>query len=89
MIDPGRTNDEYKKWRNSVKKRDRGKCQWPGCKKRGQEAHHILPYSMFPHLRYEVTNGIFFCRTCHSKLKGKEGYYVGFCMSLLERNKLK
>jgi 5-methylcytosine-specific restriction endonuclease McrA len=87
MLDPARNSNEYKKWRAAVKKRDGGKCQWPGCKRRGKEVHHILTYSENPYLRHTIENGILFCRNCHYKLKGKETYYINFCMAILEKYK--
>lgn len=30
-------------------------------------SHHLNPYSVFPELRREVSNGICLCRTCHSE----------------------
>lgn len=87
MNDCGRTNNFYKIWHASVKKRDGGKCKWPDCKRKGREVHHIIPYSSAPHLRYTVENGILLCKTCHKKVKGKENDFVGMFMAILERYK--
>lgn len=59
---------EYKKWRESVFKRDNYTCQF--CGKRGGgrlEADHIIPQSISPHLRFDVNNGRTLCVSCHRK----------------------
>lgn len=33
------------------------------------EAHHIKPKSLYPHLAYNVRNGICLCRRCHREAK--------------------
>lgn len=58
-----RGGEEYKEWRRKVIARDGRICMWPGCKKRGKDVHHIVPYSIAPHLRLSVENGIFFARS--------------------------
>jgi hypothetical protein len=62
-----RQSFEYKLWRNYVFLRDDWTCQ--ECKKRGVNlnADHIKPFSLFPELRYEVSNGRTLCRSCHVK----------------------
>lgn len=62
-----RKSEEYIKWRISVFERDNYTCQ--ECKKRGGEiqADHIKPFSKFPELRFEITNGRTLCRPCHMK----------------------
>jgi 5-methylcytosine-specific restriction endonuclease McrA len=68
-------NPEYLAWRKAVLERDGYVCQNCGrqCKKRerGLAAHHIKPYADYPDLRYDVSNGITFCRQCHMSLHGK------------------
>lgn len=52
-------------WRAEVMKRDDYTCQI--CNKRGGRlsADHILPWSMYPELRYELRNGRTLCWPCH------------------------
>ena len=65
-----RKHHNYKLWRKEVFKRDNYTCQ--KCKMRSQEgksvylnAHHIKPFSKFPSLRLDVSNGITLCSECH------------------------
>lgn len=63
-----RTKDQYKNkiWRLKVLERDNKICQ--KCKKTESKwmvAHHIQNFFQYPKLRYDVTNGITFCRNCH------------------------
>lgn len=87
MKDIGRTAQIYKDWRDKVKKRDKNKCVWPDCKKRAKEVHHIIPYSIAPHLRYEVSNGCCLCLSHHRFIKGKENNFVNLFLSILEKYK--
>jgi hypothetical protein len=44
------------------------KCKTNNCDCSGRlEAHHILSWSKFPELRYEVNNGITLCKFHHPK----------------------
>ena len=36
------------------------------------EAHHILPWSNYPELRYEINNGISLCHFHHPRKKNDE-----------------
>jgi len=58
---------EYVLWRKSVFARDNFTCQ--GCNSRGGvlNAHHILPFVLFPDKRTEISNGITLCVKCHKK----------------------
>lgn len=57
-------------WSKSVKDRDGWKCQMAdnNCTNK-LESHHILPWSEFPELRYELKNGITLCTYHHPRKK--------------------
>lgn len=51
-------------WRKAVLKRDKHRCQKCGSRL-NLHVHHILPFSKYPELRFETTNGITLCVSCH------------------------
>ena len=56
----------YQEWRTAVFKRDRFCCK--KCGEGGRlHAHHKYNYSDFPHLRFEVSNGVALCVPCHRR----------------------
>ena len=67
-----RRDIRYKKWRISVFERDEYKCQHCGQVGGQLEAHHIKPFRQWESLRFEITNGITLCRTCHLELHSRE-----------------
>ena len=74
----------YKKFRQEVRKRDKYKCRWVGCKcKKRLHVHHILPWDKSPLLRYEVSNGILLCRFHHRLVTGNEMVYAKTFMRIL------
>lgn len=56
---------EMKKWRDTIFKRDGYKCKI--CSKIGGvlNADHIKPFSKFPHLAFDISNGRTLCVECH------------------------
>ncbi len=62
-----RTSFRYRMWRISVFERDNYTCQ--ECGKRGVNlnADHVKPFSLFPELRFELSNGRTLCVECHIK----------------------
>ena len=58
-----------KKIRFEVFKRDGFTCQYCGKSPPGVtlEADHIKPFSTYPELRLELSNGRTLCKSCHSK----------------------
>ena len=68
-----RNDMSYKEWRIMVWKRDRFKCKINNEDCSGKiVAHHILPWSKFPELRYEVNNGITLCQHHHPRKRNDE-----------------
>lgn len=55
---------KYKEWRNAVYQRDGFKCR--KCGDNGiLNAHHILNFSTYEDLRFDIDNGITLCKDCH------------------------
>ena len=68
-----RNDMAYKEWRKSVCNRDNWKCRIADTNCIGKVvAHHILPWSNFPELRYEVNNGITLCHFHHPRKRNDE-----------------
>ena len=64
---------KYKYWMKRVKNRDNWKCKINNKDCCGRlEAHHILPWSQFPELRYEINNGITLCHFHHPRKRNDE-----------------
>ena len=63
-----RKSFKYKEWRKSVFKRDNYRCIIGGIS-HGNDIHadHIKPFSLFPKLRFELSNGRTLCSRCHRK----------------------
>lgn len=68
-----RSNPQFKRWRNKVFERDNYICQKCYIKGAYLHAHHIYGFAEYELLRYEVKNGITFCRECHYAFHGKYG----------------
>lgn len=66
-----RTSSDYKEWRRDVFERDNYTCRKCGAEE-NLNAHHILPFSVYPKLRFDVDNGITLCKQCHIELHKKE-----------------
>lgn len=68
----GYYSTEYKNWRKSVFERDNFTCQ--ECSSTGFiTAHHIKSFAHYPGLRFELSNGLTLCETCHSKTDNYKG----------------
>lgn len=68
-----RRSEKYRFWRISVFERDGYACQECGLRGVYLQAHHIKPFSLYPDLRLDISNGITLCKSCHyKKPKGKE-----------------
>lgn len=59
---------EHMEWARKVKERDNYTCQKCGYNKsRGYlHAHHIKNWQLYPALRFEISNGVTYCRKCHA-----------------------
>jgi len=68
-----RNDSAYYAWRLEVWKRDGFKCRINNQDCSGKIiAHHILGWSEFPELRYQVNNGITLCQAHHPLKRAKE-----------------
>lgn len=68
-----RRSGSYNYWRKQVWLRDNFKCKIanPDCNGR-LEAHHILGFTLYPELRYDINNGITLCHFHHPRKKEDE-----------------
>ncbi len=55
----------YRKWRTAILERDARTCQECGKQQKTMYVHHIEPWETTPALRYEISNGMTLCYTCH------------------------
>lgn len=62
-----RRSVENKIWREKVYQRDDYTCQHCGERGGKLNADHIKPFSLFPELRFELSNGRTLCVPCHRK----------------------
>lgn len=69
----GYYSHEYRQWRKSVFERDGYTCQ--DCGKCGGylTAHHIKGQAKYPHLRFDLSNGLTLCEPCHSNTDNYKG----------------
>ena len=64
---------EYNAWRNNIYTRDGFKCKMLNHDCSGKiEAHHILSFTKFPELRYQINNGITLCQAHHPRKRAEE-----------------
>lgn len=77
-----RSGPEFDRVRKEVMKRDKGKCRFPGCTKKGREMHHIIPYSKNSQFRLEVKNLIMLCKSHHKEVTGKEIHYMNLFLGI-------
>lgn len=62
-----RESTAYKEWRLAVYNRDGFKCVGCGDNRGGNlEAHHILSFTGYPKMRFDVSNGATLCKKCHA-----------------------
>lgn len=67
-----KSSKNHEKWSKQVKDRDKWVCRIADVNCDGRlEAHHILPWSKYPELRYQINNGITVCQH-HHPLKADE-----------------
>jgi hypothetical protein len=63
-----RRSSRYKEWRKKVVERDNWKCRINNADCNGRkEVHHILGFTEYEELKYEVNNGITLCHFHHPR----------------------
>jgi 5-methylcytosine-specific restriction endonuclease McrA len=74
----------FKAARLACLKRDKKRCQMPGCKsKKRIQVHHIERWADSYSLRFELSNLICLCKECHDSIKDKELHYAPLFRSIL------
>lgn len=83
-----RGDSAYCYWRKEVWLRDNFKCKIanPDCVGR-IEAHHILSWSDFPELRYQINNGITLCHAHHPRKRAEEKRLIPTFLELMSVSK--
>ena len=82
--DNERNDSSYKEWRYQVFKRDRHICRINNKDCFGKViAHHILNWSDFPELRYNINNGITLCQAHHPRKRAEEKRLIPFFQELV------
>lgn len=80
-----RNGNRHKEWSRKVKNRDNWKCRINNKDCQGKViAHHILPWSSFPELRYIINNGITLCHFHHPKKRDDEKRQIPTFKKLVE-----
>lgn len=82
-----RNDYSYIEWRKQVWLRDNFKCKIANQDCKGKiEAHHILGWSLYPELRYELTNGITLCHAHHPRKRAEEIQMIPRLSALIGNN---
>ena len=81
-------DEAYTEFRKEVLKRDKRKCQMPGCgSKKNLNVHHIKRWADAASLRFEPSNGITLCSYCHKSISGQELHYEPLFMEIIDAKK--
>ena len=74
----------HRDWSKRVKNRDGWKCKISNHDCEGKVvAHHILGWSSYPELRYELNNGITLCHAHHPRKRAEEKLMIPVFQGLL------
>lgn len=84
-----RRSQEYKHWRKQIWLRDNFKCRIGNEDCCGRiEVHHILSWSEYPELRYQINNGITLCHAHHPRKRAEEKRLEPLFMELVSVSNL-
>lgn len=79
---------KYKYWMLEVKNRDNWVCRIADVNCDGRlEAHHILNWTDYPELRYEINNGITLCHAHHPRGREREAEFLPYFQQLVGERK--
>jgi len=79
-----RRSSAYGAWRKGVKDRDNYKCRMETVECSGRiEVHHILGWTRYPELRYNINNGITLCHAHHPLKRAEEKRLIPFFQGLV------
>ncbi len=79
-----RNDSAYHDWVKQVKERDNWTCKINNKDCSGYcIVHHILNWSEYPELRYEINNGITLCQAHHPRKRAEEKILIPFFQELV------
>jgi len=79
----------YNNWRREVWTQDDWKCRINNSDCKGRlEAHHILSYTYYPELRYDINNGITLCQAHHPRKRAEEKRLSPYFKELVSVSKI-
>jgi hypothetical protein len=80
-----RNDSAYNYWSRKVKDRDGWKCKINNDDCRGYcIAHHILSFTKFPELGYNINNGITLCQFHHPRKRAEEQKFIPLFKDLIK-----
>lgn len=83
-----RRSSAYIYWRKTVWLRDNYKCRIASTDCKGRiEVHHILSYTKYPELRYQLNNGITLCHAHHPRKRDEEAKLSPYFQKLVAEMK--
>lgn len=73
--------------RREVLKRDKYRCQMPGCRRRTKlQIHHVIRYADSTYGRFCSSNAICLCSTHHEEIQDKEHLYMTMFFRIISEN---
>jgi 5-methylcytosine-specific restriction endonuclease McrA len=78
--------EEDKELRAKVLKRDSHTCQMCMKKRRKLQIHHIQRWADAIFLRFDPSNCITLCSSCHFSIRNQETYYMKYFFEIVQKN---
>lgn len=83
-----RRSSRYKDWRKQICNRDKWGCKINNKSCKGRlEVHHILGFTEYPELKYDINNGITLCHAHHPRKRAEEKRLESYFMELVSVSK--